>query len=132
MTISINGKEYDLYFGIGFVKELNEIYFQKDASGKKWGLGLEVTLPSILTYDPIALSEYLYVATSTAKPRPKREEIDQFIDECDLDAVFEEVIEELKKQNATKKNLEETTRFLEEQKELQEKQKEAQEKSTRA
>ncbi len=61
----------------------------------------------MLTYDPITLSEFLYLGTCTEKKRPSQMDVDAYVDQVeDIDALFDEVIQELKKQNATKKKME--------------------------
>lgn len=103
MQININGKEIELNFGIRFVRELDEKY-NIVVSGKKFGVGIEETIPRILMGNVLALEDVLYAATWTAKKRPTLSEMDDFMDSVeDIDALFEEVVEELKKQNATKK-----------------------------
>ena len=103
MQIEINGKEIDLNFGIRFIRELDEKY-NLVVAGKKVGVGIEETIPRILMGNVVALEDVIYAATWTAKKRPTLSEMDDFIDGVeDIEALFEEVIEELKKQNATKK-----------------------------
>ena len=103
MQIEINGKEIDLNFGIRFIRELDEKY-NLTVAGKKVGVGIEETIPRILMGNVVALEDVIYAATWTAKKRPTLSEMDDFIDGVeDIEALFNEVIEELKKQNATKK-----------------------------
>ena len=103
MQIEINGKEIDLNFGIRFIRELDEKY-NLIVAGKKVGVGIEETIPRILMGNVVALEDVIYAATWTAKKRPTLSEMDDFIDGVeDIEALFNEVIEELKKQNATKK-----------------------------
>lgn len=103
MQIEINGKEIDLNFGIRFIRELDEKY-NLIVAGKKVGVGIEETIPRILMGNVVALEDVIYAATWTAKKRPTLSEMDDFIDGVeDIEELFNEVIEELKKQNATKK-----------------------------
>lgn len=103
MQIEINGKEIDLNFGIRFIRELDEKY-NLTVAGKKVGVGIEETIPRILMGNVVALEDVIYAATWTEKKRPTLSEMDDFIDGVeDIEALFNEVIEELKKQNATKK-----------------------------
>ena len=103
MQIEINGKEIDLNFGIRFIRELDEKY-NLTVVGKKVGVGIEETIPRILMGNVVALEDVIYAATWTEKKRPTLSEMDDFIDGVeDIEALFNEVIEELKKQNATKK-----------------------------
>lgn len=102
MTLNINGNDYELHFGIGFVRELDKKYFAQQA-GIKFGIGIETKVPMLLTGDVLTLAEFIYLGTSTSKKRPTVQEIDQFMDSTtDIEGLFDEVIEQLKKQNATK------------------------------
>ena len=123
MVLTIGDKEYEVNFGIRFVRELDKKYFTTDANGVKWGMGLEIVLPQILmANDALILSEVLYMGTCTLKSRPTPADVDTFIDECeDIEALFGEVIEELKKQNATKTKLAEIEKIIETEKDLEKK-----------
>ena len=123
MVLTIGDKEYEVNFGIRFVRELDKKYFTTDANGVKWGMGLEIMLPQILmANDALILSEVLYMGTCTLKSRPTPADVDTFIDECeDIEALFDEVIEELKKQNATKTKLTEIEKIIEAEKNLEKK-----------
>ena len=104
MILNINDKEYEVYFGIAFVRALDEKYNSPGIGGSKFGLGLETLVSKVYLGDAVALSDILYAGTASEKSRPTQRQIDQYIDECeDIDALFEEVINALKKQNATRK-----------------------------
>lgn len=106
MIININGKEYEARFGIGFVRELDKKYNMQYIAGQKMGYGIEAVIPLVLAGDATALAEVLLAGTVTCKTRPSQDDIDLFIDEMeDYDGFVEAVIEELKKQNATKKKV---------------------------
>lgn len=121
MTITINETDYEVIFGMAFVRALDEKYYVATNNGAKFGAGLETTLPFLLSGDMVTLSDYLYLGTGTEKKRPTQKEIDGYIDQVeDIDALFEEVIQALKKQNATKKKMLAMTSAIEaEEKELQ-------------
>ena len=104
MVVTINGKDYKLHFGIGFVRALDEKYNIQNASGAKFGLGLSTKVPMLIGGDPVTLSELIYEGMCTEEKRPTQKEVDAYIDNTeDMDALFGEVLEELKKQNATRK-----------------------------
>ena len=68
-----------------------------------FGMGLEVKMPMLLNNDIITLSEFLYEGTVAEEKRPTQKEIDAYIDSVeDIEHLFEEVVDELKKHNATK------------------------------
>ena len=116
MTISINGKDYEIYFGMGFVRALDEKYFITGNNGIKFGTGLETRIPFLLTKDPTVLAEFLYLGTCASEKRPTLKEVDGYLDEVeDIDALFEEVLEALKKQNATKNAVKQILETLAEQ-----------------
>ena len=98
MVLNINGNDYEVHFGIGFVRKLDEKYFVTNQSGVKFGTGLETKIPMLLANDAVTLSEFLYEGTCTEKKRPTQKDVDMYIDQAeDIDVLFEEVIEELKK-----------------------------------
>lgn len=103
MELTINGKEYGFRFGIGFVRKLDgKNSFEK--SGIKFGMGLESEMPKLIMRDVVALSDLLYAANETETPRIKQSELDEYIDnkDTDIETLFDSVVTELKKSNATK------------------------------
>ena len=104
MILKINDKEYEAFFGMSFVKTLDDKYSQKGIGGAKFGLGLSVIIPKLLDGDTTALEECLTASFSSERDKPSIKDIDSYIDHVeDIDALFDEVIDELKKHNATKK-----------------------------
>jgi hypothetical protein len=103
MELTINGKEYRFRFGIGFVRKLDgKNSFEK--SGIRFGMGLESEMPKLIMRDVVALSDLLYAANETETPRIKQSELDGYIDnkDTDIENLFDSVVTELKKSNATK------------------------------
>lgn len=118
MVITINGTDYKVRFGIGFVRALDEKYYVKNNSGTKFGSGLETKIPMLLANDVVTLSEFIYLGTCTDEKRPTQKEVDEYVDSTeDIEKLFEEVAEELKKHNATKLRMRYFTKILEAQKE---------------
>ena len=114
MVLNINGNDYEVHFGIGFVRKLDEKYFVTNQSGVKFGTGLETKIPMLFGNDAVTLSEFLYEGTCTEKKRPTQKDVDMYIDQAeDIDVLFEEVIEELKKHNATKAKMTEMQKLME-------------------
>lgn len=102
MQVTINDKDYDLNFGIGFLRELDKKYFI-ERNGAKFGDSMALKIPMLLAKDTVTLADILYTATHALKSRPSQKSIDAFIDSVeDIEVLFDEVIEELKKSNATK------------------------------
>ena len=106
MKLLINGKKYKVHFGVKFIREMDKNNFlEKD--GAKFGAGLELRAGALYDYSTPALAEILYTGTCTEKNRPSISEVDRFIEEHeDLEGLFEEVISELKKGNATRLKME--------------------------
>lgn len=104
MQITIKDQTIELKFGIRFVRELDRKFHVVLDSGKRIGTGLEETVPLLFTGNIIALSDLLFASTTAGDYKITQEEIDDYLDGVeDIDALFWEVLEELKKQNATKK-----------------------------
>ena len=113
MVLNINGTDYELKFGIRFVRELDKRYFTTGQNGYKFGIGVEIKIPMLLTGDVVTLAEFIHLGTVSEKKRPSVQEIDEFVDNAeDIETIFDEVIEELKKQNATKMKMVEFERVL--------------------
>ena len=114
MVITIGKKEYEVRFGLGFLRALNEKYFRGTTNGMKFGIGLESRLPFLLDEDPLVLSEFLYEGCGHLKERPKQGEIDSYVENHEnIAELFAEVIDELKKGNATSKKTLAMTEALE-------------------
>lgn len=117
MTINIKNKDIELLFGIRFIRELDKEHFvMKD--GVKFGAGLELRAPALTAFDTVALSEIIYAATSTCpeKNRPSANDIDAFVESHEkLEDLFDEVLSELKKGNATRLKMKQIEKNLKEQ-----------------
>lgn len=106
MILKINEKEYNVHFGIQFIRELDKKNFLEE-KGAKFGAGLELKATALYSYDTVALAEILYAGTCTERTRPAMNEIDRYIENYEnLEALFDEVISELKKGNATRLKME--------------------------
>lgn len=104
MTLTINGKEYVIRFGLKFLRELDRDFNLILESGAPFGLGLETKVPMLVSGCVLTLSEIIYRGTTTEKSRPKPEEIDDYIDALEnVEELFTSVLDELKKHNATGK-----------------------------
>lgn len=126
MILKIKGEEYRVKFGIGFVRKLDEKYYVQNNTSVKFGLGVETQVPKLLTGDPVALSEFLYLGTCTEEKRPSQADVDEFLDEAEnIEALFDEVIEELRRSNATRSKLGELEENLREEEEREKARKEA-------
>lgn len=116
MVMEIKGTEYEVHFGIKFIRELDKKY-EVERENMKFGAGLEIMVPLLMGYDTTKLSEILYLSTCTEKKRPNQESVDEYVENHeDIEKLFAEVLEELKNSNATRlkvKNLMEDLENLE-------------------
>ena len=85
-----------------------ELIINEKVYNFKFGIGLETLIPNLLTGNTVTLSDCLFVANMTEKPRITQDQLDNYIDdeETNIDSLFDDVLEELKKSNATKKKAE--------------------------
>lgn len=98
MKLMTNGQEHEFNFGIGFLRTLDQKYFIT-TQGMKMGVALEMIMPQLLAYDAVALSDVLVAAGNLPVST-----VDNYIDnlEADIEALFNEVIDELKKSSCTR------------------------------
>ncbi len=103
MELIINENVYNFRFGIGFVRYLDGKASVKQ-DGVTFGVGLETLLPNLLSKNTVTLVDCLIEANRTEKITVTQDILDKYIDDdsTDIDQVFEDVIEELKKSNASK------------------------------
>lgn len=121
--LTINGTVYQFKFGMGFLREINKT-LSKQMDGipnEKQNIGLRYKIGGIVDGDVEALVEVLDIANKTEQPRVSRAMLDSYIDnECtDIDQLFEDVLDFLKKTNATKKTTMELLEMVEKEKEKQ-------------
>ena len=118
MNININGMDYEVRFGVGFTRAIDEKYPLGNGADSHFGLGLENTIPYLLTFSITVLAEFLYLGTVHLKKRPTQSMIDAYIDKCeDIDGLFAEVMDELKKSNATRLKVNRLVTLFEKEKE---------------
>ena len=82
-----------------------ELTIENKTYNFRFGIGLETLSPNLLTGNTVTLSDCLFVANRTENPRVTQEQLDNYIDNenTDIDGLFDDVLKELKKSNATKK-----------------------------
>ena len=83
MQIKINGKDYELNFGIRWVLLMNQNH-NITQNGFSQGMGINQAVASLFQYDPIGLSEILLNATWINKERPTSADIEHYL-ETDAD-----------------------------------------------
>lgn len=116
MELTIKDKIYKFKFGIGFVRYMDG-KSSINQNGVQFGVGLETLVPILMSRDTVALSDSLYIANRTENPRITADAVDDFIDDenTDVESLFEQVIEELKKSNATRLKVKDLLKDIEEQ-----------------
>lgn len=104
MELKINNKETEVIFGMAFNRAADEL-FNVQNKGVKVGLGVENLLTGIISGNSQSLATTIYLGTAhLRKGRPSGHQVDLYVEECDdIDGLFDEVLEEFKKSNATKK-----------------------------
>ena len=107
--LTINGNVYQFRFGMGFLREINKTVKTpvEGVKGLDQHIGLRYKVGGLLDGDPEALVDVLDLANKTENPRVTRALLDSYIDdpETDIDALFEDVLDFLSTNNATKKTV---------------------------
>lgn len=108
MELTINDKVYQFKYGMGFMREIDGRVKRTnpEAPEVKVNIGLQMAIAGLVDKDPVTLVDVLDIANKGQTPRVKRSELDDYIDDddTDIDGIFDEVMDELKKRNATKAN----------------------------
>jgi len=102
LTKEINEKNYNFKFGIRFVRKLDES-IKTEQNGIEFGVGASVKIAQLANANDItSLVDILKVANETENQRLTVSQLEDWIDEVeDIDALADEVVEELKQSNAT-------------------------------
>jgi len=99
MKITIDKNDYELNFGIGFLRELDKVAGM-ESNGVSMGMGLIKTIPAFEAFDPLALFNIIYCGTAGSTPRPSLELVEDYFDtlkDSDIEKLFTEAGTELKK-----------------------------------
>ncbi|MGT2829043.1 tail assembly chaperone [Streptococcus hillyeri] len=102
MQLTIKDKDYNVKFGVDFVRALDEMH-PVEQNGLKFGFSLSAKIPELLGYNIASLTDVLYMGTIKQSPRPSFNDVKEFVeDHEDIEALFDETIAELRKSNAGK------------------------------
>ena len=102
MQIKINGKDYELNFGIRWVLLMNQNH-NITQNGLSQGMGINQAVASLSQYDPIGLSEILLNATWIIKAPPTTADIDHYLEtDADIKKLCDSILKEIETANATK------------------------------
>lgn len=108
--LTINNQVYPFNLGLGFLREMNKKASQPvdGVPGMKKSIGLRYSVAAVMDGDVEALIDVLNVANKGMDPRLTKAELEAYIedDDTDIDRLFEDVLDFLKKANATKKETE--------------------------
>jgi hypothetical protein len=105
MLLNINGTDYKLKFGIKFVSEIDKLDMQ-ESNGVKFGIGLMKRVALMDSYDVEALVDVITIANRTETPRIKQAELFDYLEnDADIEALFAEVLKELREGNITRGKL---------------------------
>jgi hypothetical protein len=118
--LTINETVYPFHFGMGFMREINrKVGVPVDGlPDVKKNIGLRYHVAGIIDGDVESLVEVLIAANKGQNPRITAEKLDAYIDDenTDIDYLFSEVLDFLRKANATKKVVSEILENIEKQK----------------
>lgn len=107
MELTINGQVYQFNFGMGFLRDANKMVSTSVDGIKdvKKDIGARYMIARVIDGEPDALVDLLDVANKGQNPRVTKALLDFYIDDpdTDVDALFEDTLDFLKKANATKK-----------------------------
>lgn len=107
MELAINGQVYQFKFGMGFLREANKTVTETNASGVKKNSGASYMIAGIYDGNVEDLVNTLDLANKGLEPRVTKALLDSFIDDpnTDIDQLFEDTLDFLKKANATRKTV---------------------------
>ena len=107
MELTINNEVYGFKFGFGWMREVNSLFKRpmEGFKGKEERVGMQYVIAYIVDGDPEYLITALDLANKGQTPRITRQTLEEYIesDECDIDALFEQVIDFLQSANVSKK-----------------------------
>lgn len=98
-SIKINGKEYELNYGIRFSRALSKVYYMErnvEGNSLKFGLGVRMVVGYLETGDEDAIFETIKAAMAKHKKKPSDEELMDALDELAMEkGGFGEIADEL-------------------------------------
>lgn len=105
MELQIKGQVYQFKFGFGFMREIDKRQIVKAPNGTQQNIGFQTAVGGILDGDAQALEDVLLLANKGQEPRLTADVLEEYIEneETDVDALFNGVIDFLKKSNVSKK-----------------------------
>lgn len=112
MELTINGKEYRLYFGTDFADYINKANGM-ELEGVKTNVGGMLLLNAGLSMkEPPTLELVIKAATNTLPSKPSNKDLDDYIndlldqeDDTEYEALFTEIETEIKKRPANRRGM---------------------------
>ena len=102
MQVKIDGKDYELNFGIRFINLMDQNHNLSN-NGIKTGMGVNQAVTSLTMLDPIGLAEIIECTTWINKERPTMNQIYNFLDTtADIAKLCKDILKELQTSNSTK------------------------------
>lgn len=117
MELTINGQVYQFNFGMGFLREANKLVSSSvEGTNVKKDIGARYMIARVIDGEADALVDLLDVANKGQNPRVTKAALDAYIDnsDTDIDQLFEDTLDFLRKANATKKMVEKMQEAIEE------------------
>ncbi|MEF3330558.1 tail assembly chaperone [Oceanobacillus oncorhynchi] len=90
MEIQIGEKKYELAFGLGFIRKMDEFHTVK-AQGIPLGVGVETAITHLGTRNPVILVDIIKAATDHLKSKPSNSGIDEYIEGQAAEGKLEEL-----------------------------------------
>ena len=101
MNVTINNKNYDLYFGLDFINFLDKKYYIEQ-NGFKLGQGLTYAIAQIELGNPLILLDLITAATVTGS-KPNAEDMKKYIEtEADIEVLMTDFLDSLEKSPTTR------------------------------
>ena len=124
MELTINGQVYQFNFGMGFLREANKLVTEKvnASSDRKKNVGATYLIAGVMDKDPEDLVTLLDIANKGQNPRATTALLDSYVDDSDtdIDQLFEDTLDFLRRVNATKSIVANLQKRIEEAKAKQE------------
>lgn len=122
MKFKIAGKEYELKFGMKFVRQL-DILYKVDYQGLELGAGLSMAYMGLAQYSPSVISDIIKAAVAheeNVKLKTIDEAVEEYAEENgDLGELFEDLKEEMGKSPVVKFTLNKMNQVTEQQMQAQ-------------
>ena len=125
MELTINGQVYQFNAGIGFMRKMNQrASVNYEGTNLKRDTGLAYLVADLMDGDIETLLLTLDAMNEGKDPRLTRKQIEDFLEDenTDIDKVFQDVLDFLKKSNCTKRTVLDIEKAVQEKKEQQKKQ----------